>query len=311
MIEQDQRKSKNYYLKDIFKEIISPYKNSLFWYKKSTVLSAVRLSLYKKMQPNWFTTLSQRQWFIFDRYDTHARDLPWRQSQSPYETLVAEMMSQQTQLSRIIPKRHQRMTIMPTIQSCAIIDTQTLLGIWIWLWYNSRALRLRDCAKQICDIYDWIVPNDYSRLIQLPWIGDYTASALCAFSYNQDIGVMDTNTIRICRHFFPDTQDRPRKKIKDFLQHIVPVGQSRRWYSALMDYATQHLHQRVNTPQSPFAWSRRQQRSRILKHLQVHKKTRYAELQKVIDSTYDMHQIINQLWLDWFITCDHEYVYLK
>ena len=103
--------------------------------------------------PQGYFSLTDRQDFILKRYHLNGRNLPRRMYQEPYETLVAETMSQQTQLSRVVIKWTERMQIFPTIQSLAQADTQTLLSCRVGLGYNSRALRLRACAQKIISDY--------------------------------------------------------------------------------------------------------------------------------------------------------------
>lgn len=109
-------------------------------------------------------------------------------------------------------------------------------------------------------------------MLSLPGVGPYTASAVMAFSFNEPVGVIDTNITRILWHFFPETTERDKKQLQELAEKLVPNGGARIWYSALMDYAASELpmhksKMRVNAKQSTFHGSKRQQRAKIVKHL--------------------------------------------
>lgn len=185
--------------------------------------------------------------------------------------MVSEVMSQQTQVSRVIPKYHAFLHVAPTLQDLAKLDRQTLLELWVGLWFNSRALRLQQSAKDICEKHNNIVPTDYKTLLILPWIWPYTAAAICAFAYNQDTPVVDINIKRVLI-----TELNLEKKISDAdLRQIaflcIPSWQSRLWHNALMDYwALVHTAKTTwirSAPQSRFEWSDREVRWWIMKQL--------------------------------------------
>lgn len=186
------------------------------------------------------------QTMILDRYAQHGRDLPRRHTTDPYAILVSEIMSQQTQVSRVIPKWQQWMTDFPTVESLASATLAEVLTHRSGLGYNRRAKALWEAAKQITqDIQvgheiaiaafghgsasnspanisrkkqggeaagSYVVAAGsvmgatsgelYAYLIGLPGIGDYTASAICAFAWNLPVPVLDINITRVLRHSF-------------------------------------------------------------------------------------------------------------
>jgi hypothetical protein len=124
-----------------------------------------------------------------------------------------------------------------------------------------------------------------------------------AFSFNEPVGVIDTNITRILWHFFPETTERDKKQLQELAEKLVPSGGSRIWYSALMDYAASELpmhksKMRVNAKQSTFHGSKRQQRAKIVKHLTEKGVSTIQELRGLIDSNYDIADILKTLDFD-------------
>ncbi|MDO4913273.1 MAG: A/G-specific adenine glycosylase [Bifidobacteriaceae bacterium] len=139
--------------------------------------------------------ISQRlaQWWC-----DNARELPWRFGRTtPWGILVCEVMSQQTQMSRVVPYWNMWMQQWPTPQDLAQASTAEVLSAWGRLGYPRRALRLQECASVIAHQYDNKVPDTYDELLKLPGIGDYTASAVLSFAYSKRISVIDTNIRRV------------------------------------------------------------------------------------------------------------------
>jgi len=127
-------------------------------------------------------------------YDDVARDLPWRRTDDPYAILVSEVMLQQTQVSRVIPRFEAWIDRWPTAEALAGADRRDVLGAWVGLGYNSRAVRLQDaCAVVARD--GW--PDDAKGLRALPGIGPYTSAAVASFAFGERIAAVDTNVVRI------------------------------------------------------------------------------------------------------------------
>lgn len=231
------------------------------------------------------------QQYIFNWFETHARDLPWRHHNDPYHVLVSEIMSHQTQISRVVQYYHRWMQALPTIQQAWQVDTPTLLQLRQWLGYNNRALRLRETCRIISEEYGGIVPSDSQALMKLPWIGLYTAHAISSFAYNLPHPVLDTNIKRVWFHHYPETMKMKESDLVEFASQFIPrttsgttpTCQSRLWHTALMDYGAVELpmHKsniRINARQSQFKWSTRRVRSHILKHLLKSGQTSLDEL---------------------------------
>jgi A/G-specific adenine glycosylase len=137
---------------------------------------------------------------LLDWYAREARDLPWRRTRDPYAILVSEVMLQQTQVARVVPRYEAWLQRWPTAAALAAAPTADVLAAWVGLGYNRRALRLREaCAVVARD--GW--PAD---LRTLPGIGPYTAAAVGAFAFGRDELPVDTNVRRVLERtgFVPD-----------------------------------------------------------------------------------------------------------
>lgn len=174
-------------------------------------------------------------------YKTNGRhDLPWRNLDKldidvPYGVFVSEIMLQQTQVDRVVPKFRAFMHYYPTVQKLATARPAQVVTLWSGLGYNRRAILLHKAAGVIADVYKGKVPADYGELNALPAIGPYTAGAILAFGYNQPVAVLDTNILRFYELLFWG-HDRPKaKEMEAFVLQFVPEGKSREWHSALMD----------------------------------------------------------------------------
>lgn len=127
-------------------------------------------------------------------YGEVARDLPWRRTDDPYAILVSEVMLQQTQVARVVPRFQEWIGRWPTAAALAAADRRDVLAAWVGLGYNSRAVRLQDaCATVARD--GW--PADARGLRALPGIGPYTAAAVASFAFGERIAAVDTNVVRI------------------------------------------------------------------------------------------------------------------
>ncbi|WP_445340403.1 A/G-specific adenine glycosylase [Bifidobacterium sp. ESL0825] len=140
---------------------------------------------------------------LFDWWSRYARDLPWRFGRTtPWGVLVSEIMSQQTQMSRVVPYWTAWMRVWPDAASLAAAPKAEVITAWGRLGYPRRALRLQECARQVAGQYADRLPRDYDQLVALPGIGDYTASAVMSFAYGERIAVIDTNIRRVLSRVF-------------------------------------------------------------------------------------------------------------
>ncbi|MEM6997787.1 MAG: A/G-specific adenine glycosylase [Patescibacteria group bacterium] len=204
------------------------------------------------------------------------RLMPWREDVRPYYVLVSEMMLQQTQVDRVIPKFQDFIAAFPDFETLAVAKFSDVLKLWDGLGYNRRAKYLHDAAKIIVDKYNGKLPRTRVELESLPGIGPGTSGAIMAYAYNQPELFIETNirTVYI-HHFFPGKQNVADSDILDLLEKTIDKQNPREWYWALMDYGT-HLKKthgnlsqqsKSYTKQSRYKGSDRELRAKILKLL--------------------------------------------
>ncbi|MDB5184937.1 MAG: mutY [Candidatus Saccharibacteria bacterium] len=236
------------------------------------------------------------QQIVYDYYHDEGRhDLPWRQAGpdgkfDPYRIMVSEIMLQQTQVGRVIPKFAVFLTAFPTVQALAAAPLGDVLAQWSGLGYNRRAKFLHQTAQRVVTDYNGVFPSTQADLTALPGIGVNTAGAIMAYAHNVAVVFIETNirTVYI-HHFFGDETAVPEPAIRQLVAETLDQQQPRDWYWALMDYGS-FLKRSVGNlsrssaayhPQSKFEGSRRQVRGKVIRQLTASAAT-FDELQASI-----------------------------
>jgi A/G-specific adenine glycosylase len=211
---------------------------------------------------------------ILGWYAANGRDLPWRRTTDPYAILVSEIMLQQTQVPRVVPKFTGFLAVYPRLEDLAEAPLDDVLRLWKGLGYNNRARRLRDCAATAvaADSGPARLPRTRDGLRALPGIGPYTARAVLAFAHNDDVAAVDANVRRVLTHELNLPADLGDRELQRVADDVLPRGRSRDWHNALMDYGALVLTARATgiaprTRQGAFEGSRRWYRSRLLQAL--------------------------------------------
>ncbi len=187
------------------------------------------------------------QWFA-----NEARDLPWRRTRDPYAIMVAEVMLQQTQVDRVIPKYQAFLAAFPTIESLAAAPTAEVIRLWAGLGYNRRAVNLQRAAQTIVAQHGGRVPDAVAALRALPGIGPYTAGAIACFAFEQDVAFLDTNIRRVVRRLCVGPDHAAAATEAELLAHaaaLIPPGQGWAWNQAIME-----LGALICTAASPACW---------------------------------------------------------
>src|SRR5579863_5358728 len=135
-------------------------------------------------------------------YAAEQRDLPWRSIDDPYAILVSEIMLQQTQVDRVLPKYRQFLAAFPTLSALAQASTAEVITAWVPLGYNRRAVSLQSIARQVLAEYDGRIPDSIDELLKLKGIGRYTAGAIACFAYRKQVATVDTNIRRVLHRIF-------------------------------------------------------------------------------------------------------------
>ena len=174
-------------------------------------------------------------------YRRHGRKLPWRQTSDPYHILVSEMMLQQTQVDRVLPKYHEWLKKYPSLDALAAAAEDEVSEMWRPLGYNIRPRRLQAIARESVARYGGALPSDEDTLRSFKGIGAYTAGAIRSFAFGQRAAIVDTNVARVLFRVFIARGDAkahamrkhlwgvsealvPRKQVFDFNQALMDLG---------------------------------------------------------------------------------------
>ncbi len=161
------------------------------------------------------------------------RDLPWRRTRDPWAVLVSELMLQQTQVARVVPKFEAFLGRFPTVASCAVATPGDVVTLWAGLGYNRRAVNLHRCAVLVVDRHAGRLPDDLASLLALPGIGPYTARALLAFAWERDVGVVDVNAARVLAR--TEGRTLTLREVQARADAAVPAGRGWEWNQAVLD----------------------------------------------------------------------------
>lgn len=233
-------------------------------------------------------------------YDSNRRPLPWRETRDPWAILVSEVMSQQTQISRVIPRWQAFMDRYPDPVSLAESDRAELIRLWQGLGYQRRAINLQRAAERLAR-EGW--PDTAEGLRGLPGVGPYTAAAVACFAFGERVAAVDTNLRRVLSRWEGRSLEgaESTEVASALLDHDRPAD----WNQALMDLGTRLCRPRrprcgecpvaehcddpgVYRPparQSPYEGSVRQARAAILRHVAEHGPTPVGDVRGVEPAT--------------------------
>ena len=177
-----------------------------------------------------FGTLLRR-WFR-----VHGRDLPWRKTRDPYRILVSELMLQQTQVSRVVPKYAEFLETFPTLHHIARARSARVTEAWSGLGYYARARNLHSLARAVTDRGrdpTATLPPEAESLRALPGIGAYTAGAVSSFAYQRRAELVDTNVARVLKRVFAPEVDaksgRGQKQLWSIARQLLPRTGAATW----------------------------------------------------------------------------------
>ena len=173
-------------------------------------------------------------------YRAHGRDLPWRRTDDPYHILVSEVMLQQTQVDRVLPKYHEWLGKYPSLSALAAADERDVTETWRPLGYNIRPRRLHAIARESVERYGGELPSDQETLLSFKGIGAYTAGAIRSFAFRQRAAILDTNVARVLFRVFVTRGDvkahAMRKHLWALSEALVPRKHVFDFNQALMDF---------------------------------------------------------------------------
>ena len=208
-------------------------------------------------------TVQRIQVALLGWYRAHRRALPWRKTKSPYRIFLAEMMLQQTQVERVIPKYQDFLSRFPTVRQLAAAPLADIIRLWAGLGYNRRAVHLHRAAQAVVQDHGGTFPMTLQALLGLPGIGAYTARALLSFVGNAPVAVVDTNVRRVLGRVYQrdlaavfGIKGPTERQFQGLADSLVPNEQSARWNQALMDLGSSVCtSRRPDCPHCPlFTW---------------------------------------------------------
>lgn len=231
--------------------------------------------------------------FIIRRYNRHVNDeefkelisgkgpelfrpMPWRDNTDPYYVLVSELMLQQTQVDRVIPKFNAFIEAFPNASTLAEASLGDVLRLWSGLGYNRRAKYLHSAAQMITRDFEGEFPSEYAEILCLPGVGPGTAGAISVYAFNKPVVFIETNVRTVYfHHFFTDGDKVADSQLVPILERTIDKEHPREFYWALMDYGTwlkkngagKITQSRHYKKQSPLEGSIRQVRGQILREL--------------------------------------------
>ena len=184
--------------------------------------------------------LQQLQRRLLRWYAVSKRDLPWRKTRDPYAILVSEIMLQQTQVDRVIPKYHEFLKKYPTVHALAKANPHQVRKTWYPLGYNIRPLRLHAIARESVTRYNGQIPDEPETLMAMDGIGRYTAGAVLSFAFRKDAPILDTNVRRVLQRVFGVRGNPMRgptnRRLWALAEEVIPPGKGYLFNQALMDF---------------------------------------------------------------------------
>ena len=183
--------------------------------------------------------LKKIQQALLSWFTLHRRDLPWRATpRDSYHILVSELMLQQTQVSRVLPKYSAFLEKWPTWSHLAKASLSEVLIAWEGLGYNRRAKYIWEIANLVMDRFGEKLPSNPDGIESLPGIGPYTTRALRVFAFGEQTYMIDTNIKRILQRVFIGYEKALSTEIEEIAKQSVPSGEADAWHQGLMDFGS-------------------------------------------------------------------------
>lgn len=187
---------------------------------------------------------------LIDWYNEFKRELPWRKKPNPYHVWLSEIILQQTRVNQGLPYFLRFIEHFPTVNSLAAASEQEVLRLWQGLGYYSRARNLHKCAKQICESYQGVFPQNFEGLKKLPGIGDYTAAAIASICFKEPVAVVDGNVFRVLSRVFgidtPINNSKAKPEFFDLGNQLIDKLRPDEYNQAIMEFGALHC-----TPKNP------------------------------------------------------------
>jgi A/G-specific adenine glycosylase len=193
-------------------------------------------------------------------YRKHKRDLPWRNTNNPYQIWLSEIILQQTRVEQGLPYYLKFLEQFPTVSSFAGASEDQILHLWQGLGYYSRGRNMLKTAKYIQEHMNGVFPHQYKDLIKLTGIGEYTAAAISSFSSNEAKAVVDGNVYRLLARYFgidtPINSTTGKKQFQEVADELLDTNNAGENNQAMIEFgALQCKPKNPNCAQCPFVTS--------------------------------------------------------
>ncbi|WP_162053653.1 A/G-specific adenine glycosylase [Pontibacter pamirensis] len=173
-------------------------------------------------------------------YGQHKRPLPWRDTTNPYYIWLSEVILQQTRVAQGMPYYQKFVEAYPTVQQLAAAPEDEVLRLWQGLGYYSRARNMHHTAKIVMEQYGGQFPDSFAELLKLKGVGNYTAAAIAAFAFKEQVAVLDGNVFRVLARLFGISDDiavpASRKVFQKLADELVPADAPDTYNQAIMEF---------------------------------------------------------------------------
>ena len=261
---------------------------------------------------------------IYDFYKKNKRNFVWRENITPYKIFISEVMLQQTQTARVVPKFEAWIQKFPDFQTLAQASQHEVLSAWQGLGYNRRGLAVHASAKKIVQEFFKKLPEDPVILQTFPGIGPNTAGSICAFAFNIPVVFIETNIRTVFLHeFFLGQANVSDRELLPLIEKYMDVQSPREWCYALMDYGV-YLKKKLKATnknskhysrQSRFVGSKRQVRGAVVRILTKIGKVSFDDLvalvaQELPKNQHDVVKIVEQLAVEKLVQVSDDHLFL-
>ncbi|QZA89185.1 A/G-specific adenine glycosylase [Salinarchaeum sp. IM2453] len=257
-------------------------------------------------------------------YEENHREFPWRNTTDPYKILVSEVMSQQTQLSRVETAWKAFIDRWPSVNALANTEQAAVVQFWTEqkLGYNNRAKYLHTAAQQVVEDYNGEIPESPEELESLTGVGPYTANAVASFAFNNGNAAIDTNVRRVLYRAYSDPKQEEEPPYEVLANTLLPANNSREWNNAIMELGSEVCNKTPRCDRGPCPWrwwctayatgdftapdvptqpsfegSRRQFRGRVIRALGEHETIAIDKLGSIVRVDYTPEGEYGREWL--------------
>jgi A/G-specific adenine glycosylase len=230
-------KSINCILKWAAKIVLKSRTENFFWFSVFLPGNARYSAIFASKMDSWFSAE------LIKWYKVNKRDLPWRHQKDPYLIWLSEIILQQTQVKQGLAYYARFTKKFPNVKKLALASDDEVLKLWQGLGYYSRARNLHATAKIIHYEHNGVFPNTFDQIKALKGIGDYTASAIASFAYDQPYAVVDGNVYRVLSRVFgiqtPIDSNTGKKEFQKLANDLLNKKTPALHNQAIMEFGSQ------------------------------------------------------------------------